>query len=103
MIFHKLNYLLLLSIQTRANDNVFCFFVQSQIDTKDRLIKKQQTKLEEFEKEKMKSLETDANAQDSRNVVETANSATQTERVCINSIAIYCLTELIPFVIIVII
>ncbi|KAL7048496.1 hypothetical protein ACKWTF_003365 [Chironomus riparius] len=56
-------------------------FLQSQMDDKDRVIKQQQIKLEEMEKEKIKSLDTNATAQDSKNNnIETVNCATQTER-----------------------
>ncbi|XP_070502044.1 serine-rich adhesin for platelets isoform X2 [Chironomus tepperi] len=56
-------------------------FLQSQMDDKDRVIKQQQIKLEELEKEKIKSLDTNATAQDSKNNnIETVNCATQTER-----------------------
>lgn len=58
--------------------------MQSQMDDKDRVIKQQQIKLEELEKEKIKSSDTNATAQDSKNNnIETVNCATQTERVCI--------------------
>ena len=57
--------------------------MQSKMDDKDRLIKQQQVKLEELEKEKIKSMDANAIAQDSKNNnVETVNCATQTERVC---------------------
>ena len=53
------------------------------MDDKDRVIKQQQIKLDEMEKEKIKSLDTNATAHDSKNNnIETVNCATQTERVC---------------------
>lgn len=52
---------------------------QGQLDDKDRLIRHQQTKLEELER--IRSIDVNACAQDAKNCIETANSATQTERV----------------------
>jgi hypothetical protein len=52
---------------------------QSQMDDKDRTIRIQQNKLEQYEKEKSKSADLSP-VQDAKNI-ETATSATQTDRV----------------------
>lgn len=66
------------------------FFKQSQMDDKDRTIRIQQNMLEQYEKDKIKVVESNAPLQDV-NVVETATSATQTERVSLISKFFLCL------------
>lgn len=51
------------------------------MDDKDRTIKIQQNKIEQYEKEKSKVMETNVMQAEAAKYVETTNCATQTERV----------------------
>lgn len=55
--------------------------MQSQIDDKDRTIKMQQNKLEQFEKEKVQQRDLNVTTSLANKSIEMANCATQTERV----------------------
>lgn len=72
------------------------FHLQSQMDDKDRTIRIQQNKLEQYEIDKTKIVDLNLLAQDAKNI-ETANSATQTERVSLSFFLFYLSVKLFWF------